>query len=305
MKTLSKTLFSKVDSYMNSEARSLERSIFNYYFNASSADDILDSLETFQNSDGGFGNGLEPDFKLLQSSPMATSIGLRHLNKIDKSDRAQKMIANAIKYLETSYNCDRNGWYSLPCNDNNYPHAPWWEFQDDINMTVIDYSFGNPSAELIGYLYKYKKYLRTLDVYSLITYAISNLNNRTEFSSEHEILCYIHMYNALDKEFSSQIENTIRLAVSQLVNTNQSEWMNYVPSPLRFINMESNNFFGIDSEFIDLNLDYLLDKLEGEGKIFPTWQWGKYPAEWGIARTEWMGVLTLECLLSLLKFNRI
>jgi len=113
------------------------------------------------------------------------------------------------------------------------------------------------------------------------------------------------MYNALDKEFSGQIENTLRLAVSQLVNTNQSEWMNYVPSPLRFIYKKSNNFFGIDDEFIDLNLDYLLDKLEVEEKIFPTWQWGKYPAEWEIAKSEWMGILTLEGLLSLMKFNRI
>ena len=305
MKKLSKTLFSKIDSYMNSEARPLERAIFNYNFNTSSADDILDSLETFQNLDGGFGNGLEPDFKLMQSSPMATSIGLRHLHEIDYSERAQSMIASAIKYLETSFNCDRNGWYSLPNNDNNYPHAPWWDFREDINMTVIDYSFGNPTAELIGYLYKYKKYLNHLDIYPLITHAITSLNNRTEFSSEHEMFCYIRMYNALDKEFSGQIETTLRLAVSQLVNTNQSEWMNYVPSPLRFIYKESNNFFGIDDEFIDLNLDYLLDKLEVEGKIFPTWQWGKYPAEWEIAKSEWMGILTLEGLFSLMKFNRI
>ena len=305
MKKLSKALFSKIDSYMNSEARPLERTIFNYYFNASSADDILDSLEPFQNSDGGFGNGLEPDFKLMQSSPMATSIGLRHLCKIDNSDRAQSMIAAAIKYLETSFNYDRNGWYSLPSNDNNYPHAAWWDFREDINMTVIDYSFGNPTAELIGYLYKYKKYLNNLDIYALITHAITNLNNRTEFSSEHEIFCYIRMYNTLDKEFSGQIENKLKLAVSQLVNVNQPEWTNYVPSPLRFIYKESNNFFNIDDEFIDFNLDYLLDKLEVEGKIFPTWQWGTFPAEWDIAKSEWMGILTLEGLLSLMKFNRI
>jgi hypothetical protein len=305
MKKLSKTLFSKIDNYMNSEARPLERTIFNYYFKDSSDNDILNSLETFQNSDGGFGKGLEPDFKLMQSSPMATSIGLRHLSKVDKSDRAQKMIAKAIKYLETSFDCDRKGWYSIPSNDNNYPHAPWWEFQEDINMTVIDYSWGNPTAELIGYLYKYKEYLDNLDVYPLINYAIDNLNNRTEFNSEHEIFCYISMYNTLDEEFSSQIKDTLSLAVSQLVNITQCEWMNYVPTPLRFINMESKNFFGIDSEFIDNNLDYLIDKIEEEGKMLPTWQWDKYLEVWEIAKTEWMGILTLEGLLSLLKFNRI
>jgi len=305
MRKISKTLFNQLNSYMDTEVRPLERSIFNYYFNDSSCDDILDSLEVFQNSDGGFGQGIEPDFKLVESSSMATSIGLRHLSMIDKNDRAQKMIAKAIEYLEATFDNDRNGWYSVKGEVNDYPHAPWWEFREDINMTVIDYSWGNPTAELIGYLYKYKKYLNKLDVYSLINYAISNLNKVTEFKSEHEIFCYIRMYNSLDEEFCSQIENTLKLAVSQLVNINQSEWTNYVPTPLKFIEIGSENFFGIEYQFIDQNLDYLIDKLEVDYKILPNWQWDKYLEEWEIAKREWMGILTLETLLSLLKFNRI
>ncbi|MBU3153674.1 hypothetical protein LL037_17905 [Clostridium estertheticum] len=305
MKKLSKTLFEQLNSYMDTDARPLEKSIFNYYFNDSSGDDILDSLEAFQNTDGGFGKGIEPDFKLIKSSPMATAIGLRYLSKLDNSDRAQNMIAKAIEYLETTFDSNRNGWYSVPSIVNNYPHAPWWEFRNDINMTVIDYSWGNPTAELIGYVYKYKKYLNNLDIYSLRNYAITNLNNRTEFNSEHEIISYIHMYNALDEEFSSQIVDTLKLAVSKLVNINQSEWINYVPTPLKFINLDSKNFFGIECKFIDQNLDYLIDRLEEDGKILPTWQWDKYLEEWEIAKIEWMGILTLEALLSLLKFNRI
>ncbi|MGV8984097.1 hypothetical protein [Clostridium sp.] len=305
MKKLSKTLLNHINTYMNTEARPLEKSIFNYYFNDSSVDDILNSLEVFQNSDGGFGQGLEPDFKLIQSSPMATSIGLRHLSKLDNNDRAQKMIARAVEYLESTFDSNRNGWYSVSSNINNYPHAPWWEFRDDINMTVIDYSWGNPTAELIGYLYKYKKYLNNLDIYLLIKYAITNLNNVKEFNSEHEIFCYIHMYSALDEEFAIQIVYSLKLAVSQLVNITQSEWSNYVPTPLKFIESDSKNLFGIESKFIDENLDYLVDKLEADGNIFPTWHWDNYLEEWEIAKSEWMGILTLEALLSLLKFNRI
>lgn len=305
MKGMSKDLFDQVNSYMNKEARPLERSIFNYYFNESSENDILDSLEAFQNVDGGFGNGIEPDFKLAQSSPMGTSIGLRHLSRIDSSNRAHDMIAKAIEYLEMTFDSNRNGWYSVPSIVNDYPHAPWWEFKKDINMTVIDYSWGNPTAELIGYLYKYKEYLKKLDIYSLINHAISKLNERTDFKSEHEIFCYIHMYNTLDYEFSSQIEDSIKLAVSQLVNVNQSEWTNYVPTPLRFINMDSKNYFGIGEKFIEQNLDYLIDRIEKDGKMFPTWEWGQYLKEWETAKCEWTGILTLEALLSLLKFNRI
>lgn len=305
MKILSKTLFNQINSYMCTEARPLERSIFNYYFNDSSADAVMDSLQAFQNPDGGFGQGIEPDFKLQLSSPMATSIGLRHLSMLDNSERAKTMIEKAVNYLESTFDLNRNGWYSVTKSVNNYPHAPWWEFKDDINMTVIDYSWGNPTVELIGYLYKYREYLKSLDINSLISYAINYLNTKTEFKSEHEIFCYIHLYNILSEEFSGKIADTLRLAVSQLVNINQSEWSNYVPSPLRFINMDSKNFFGIDNKSIDENLDYLIDKLEINGSIQPTWQWDKYLEEWEIAKIEWMGILTLEALLSLLKFNRL
>lgn len=305
MQKLSNTLFNQLNSFMNTEARTLEKAIFNYYFNDASIDNILDSLESFQNSDGGFGRGIEPDFQLIQSSPMATSIGLRYLSKIDNSDRAQNMISKAIKYLETTFDNNRSGWYAVPSNVNNYPHAPWWEFREDINMTVIDYSWGNPTAEIIGYLYKYKEYLSKLDIYSLINYAVANLNSHTEFNSEHEIFCYIRMYNALGEEFSSKLADKIKLAVSQLVNINQSEWINYVPTPLKFIEIDSKNFFEIEQKSIDQNLDYLIDKLEENGKILPAWQWDKYLEEWEVVKLEWIGILTLGDLLSLLKFNRI
>jgi len=305
MKKLSKILFNQLNHYMNTEVRPLERALFNYYFNDSSVENILDSLEVYQNPDGGFGRGLEPDFQLMESSPMATSIGLGYLNKLDNNERALRMIAKAVEYLESTFDTDRKGWFSVPSTINQYPHASWWEFREDINMTVIDYSWGNPSAEIIGYLYKYRKYLKILDIYSLISYAIENFKERPVFNSEHEIYCYIRMYNMLDKKFSSQIENTLKLSVLQLVNLDESQWINYVPTPLKFIEIDSKDYFGLENKYIDQNLDYLIDKLEYKGKIFPEWQWDRYLEEWEISKLQWMGILTLKALLSLLKFNRI
>ncbi|MDR7856764.1 hypothetical protein [Tissierella sp.] len=305
MRQLSKRTFNEINSYMNKEARGLERAIFNYYFNDTNGDDILDMLEKYQNPDGGFGRGIESDFMLLDSSPMATSIGLRYLNLLKDDHRAQKMITKAIGYLEATFDEERNGWYSVPITVNDYPHAPWWEHREDIGMTVIDYSWGNPTAELIGYLYKYREYLTKLDIFSLINYAIEKLNERAEFNSEHEIFCYIRMYNIIDEEFSAQMEDTLKLAVSNLINVEEDQWTDYVPMPLKFIELDSENFFGIDNKFIDKNLDYLIAKLEENKKIFPTWEWNDYLDEWEIAKKDWIGNLTLEAVLALKKFNRI
>lgn len=305
MKRLSKSVFDRLNEYMNKEARTLERDIFNYYLNDGSADNILDSLKVFQNDDGGFGKGIEPDFKLIESSPMATSIGLKYLSMLDYSEKAEDMICKAVEYLERTFDSKRNGWYSVSKKVNEYPHASWWDYKDDINMTVIDYSWGNPTAELIGYLYKHKKHLEKLDIKSLIKTAIDKLNNRREFKSEHEIYCYIRLYNALDEEFSKQLVDKLKLAITQLINVNESEWINYVPTPLRFIEFDSDNYFGIDHKFINKDLDYSIEKLNEEGKIIPTWEWNIYLEEWEKAKVEWTGIRTLETLLALLKFDRI
>lgn len=305
MKKLSKEVFYEINSYMNKEVRDLEKVIFNYYFNDLNGNYILDILEQYQNPDGGFGRGIESDFKLNDSSSMATSIGLRYLNLLRDNDRAQKMIAKAIEYLEISFDRKRNGWYSVPITVNDYPHASHWEYRSDIGMTVIDYSWGNPTAEIIGYLYRYREYLTKLDIFSLINYAIDKLNERAEFDSEHEIFCYIRMYNIIDEEFSVQMEETLKLAVSKLINVNEEQWIDYVPMPLKFIEIDSKNLFGIDMKFIDKNLDYLIAELEENKKILPTWEWDDYLDEWKVVKTEWMGNLTLEALLSLRKFNRL
>ncbi len=48
-----------------------------------------------------------------------------------------------------------------------------------------------------------------------------------------------------------------------------------------------------------------INKLEVNKRILPTWEWDEYLDEWEVAKTEWIGNLTLEALLSLMKFNRI
>lgn len=307
MKKLSQSLFNQINNYLNTEARPLEKALFNYYFNNNGSNDVLDALEAFQNTDGGFGQGIEPDYKLPHSSPMATTIGLKYLSRVDDNDndRAQRMIARAVAYLESTFDSKRNGWYCVPSSVNEYPHAPWWEFSSETKMVPIDYSWGNPTAELLGYLFKYRKYINSLDIDSLVSNAINKLNEKVEFKSEHEIFCYIRMYNELDERLASRIEDKLNFAVSKLVSLNQDEWENYVPSPLKFIQIDSDNYFGIERKYIDQNLDYLIDKLEQNGKILPNWCWDKYQEQWEISKVEWTGVLTFEAIVHLLKFNCI
>ncbi len=72
---LSKEAFARAIEFIHKEARLLDRSLFDYLFEGGPRESIRDELSKFQNSDGGFGNALEPDFRQKASSPMATSVG--------------------------------------------------------------------------------------------------------------------------------------------------------------------------------------------------------------------------------------
>jgi hypothetical protein len=79
MGKLSKYRFEQAKIFLNSKARKLERALFEFEFENGSKENVVDELKAYQNEDGGFGNGLEPDFRCKESSALATAIGLHYL----------------------------------------------------------------------------------------------------------------------------------------------------------------------------------------------------------------------------------
>lgn len=305
MEKLSKLLFNKCSHFMIEDARPLERYLFENHFVRPCEKDIIRSLGNYQNKDGGFGHGIESDFVLPNSSPMATSVGLRYLSKLDHHEEAMDMIKHAIEYLETAYIPSRKGWLTVPEDVNDYAHAPWWTYDKKTGMTVIDGSWGNPSAELIGYVYKYRQYTSTLDAEDLVKTAMGYFNDLTSFQSFHEVYCYIDLYETLPEHYSKQVYEKLTEAVQQLVCLEPEEWHTYVAKPLDFIR-HADELFGLDMEVIHKNLDYVVEQISESGIVMPNWTWGDaYGAQWEFALEEWKGLLTLKGLLALDAFDRI
>ena len=73
MNRLSRADFDRAKRFISAHARPLDRSLFVYHFQSGPADDVMAELVRFQNEDGGFGRGLEPDFRLGASSALATT----------------------------------------------------------------------------------------------------------------------------------------------------------------------------------------------------------------------------------------
>lgn len=305
MKMLSKESFEKAGQFIKEHGRALEKQIYENHFYNGNSKEILNELKKYQNDDGGFGNGLESDFKLPSSSPMASSIAFQHLIELSDEEKDIDVVRTGIKYFENTFDEERIGWFSVPKEVNDFPHAPWWNYDEKKNMTIIDEHWGNPSAEIIGYLYKYRDVVSRLNVEELLDYAFNRLNNMNKFQSEHEIYCYLRLYEVLPKELSEKIKDKLTIAVEELVCCKREEWNKYVPQPLNFVKSMNSFKFGISDELIEENLDYVIDIIESSGKINPSWEWGNYKLDWEKAKKEWTGVLTLNALITLDKFNRI
>ncbi|MCG8540319.1 MAG: hypothetical protein MJA82_10315 [Clostridia bacterium] len=319
MKKLSINSFNRAYQVIGESARPLEKRILKGYFDNIDNDmEILNELQRFQNEDGGFGNSLEADFRLPSSSPMATSIAFEHLVKYDNREEALDMIKSGIKYLEKNFIPHRNGWFAVPKDVNNFPHGPWWHYMEKSDMTLIDNNWGNPTSQIIGYLYKYSTFVSNLDVQKLLDYAIDYFVNKNEFQSEHEIYCYIKLYEFLPDNLKNKIEGKLTFAIQSLVCTKRDEWDKYTPQPLHFVEGPKSHRFGISNRLLEENLDYLIDSIESNGKVNPPWNWhnlkamidphwdwNAYDEEWAGAKQEWIGVLTLNALITLDRFNRI
>jgi F0F1-type ATP synthase delta subunit len=305
MKTLKMDNFKNLGNFINENARPLEKAIFNHIFHEKCEEKIFEELKKFQNSDGGFGNGLEADFRLPDSSSMATTIAfeiiLLYLKDFPKADL---LIEQGINYFENSFNYEINRWFTASKKINDYPHAPWWNFDEEKQMTVIDETWGNQNAEIIGYLLKYNKYVSKINTNNLLEYAFEHLNNMEKFE-EHEIYCYIRLFNILSEEQKQRIRGRLTEVINKIVCIDEDKWKEYVPTPLNFIDSIESEKFGIDEEVINKNLDFIISNLEEKGFMNTTWQWGAYEEEWKKAKKEWEGVLTLNALIKLKNFNRI
>lgn len=304
MMQLTREVFQKVEGFIQTQGRELEKAHLSYLFHNGSAQAVVDALIKYQNEDGGFGHGLEPDFVMPVSSPMASTIAFQIIGEIS-GENAETLIEQGIRYFESTFQPERIGWYAVSAEVNDYPHAPWWNYLSDQQLTVIDYSWGNPSAEIIGYLYKYRAYVSKLDIDALLEHAITYFLQKTEFGSEHEIYCFLRMYNELPVEKQVLLKEKLTDAVQSLVKTNVADWNDYTPQPVHFIQKPGHPMFGITEEAIKTNLDYLLESLTTHSAILPNWEWGQYPDAWQVAKAHWTGIMTIRTLQVLRNFGRL
>jgi len=292
----------KAIKYVLENARPLELAVYKYFFENESKQAVIDELAEFQNTDGGFGHALEPDFFNPDSSPIATNDAIITLSRVNALDRDSEMVKGIVRYLEShdSFNEDKKRWLFAIDSNKDYPHAIWWEKKDD------GISKFNPSVSLAAFMVCYGK--RTSLYEEIIKEAIEYLKDG-EISGD-AVNCYLLAYelltshsiddivdlNAFKTSLSKAIENCICKDISKY-------GVEYVPMPSVIFTGKYMEF--ITPEIIPLiNAEKdILGKLQMEDGGFDiTWKWyTPYTDEYEQARNWWRPRIAIEKLL----FNEI
>jgi hypothetical protein len=117
------TLFKKAETFIWHNARLLDRTLFAFHFQDGPRDAVITALQPYQNADGGFGNGLEPDIRCPNSQTVPIQHGFEYLDAVGAD---ADMVLRACDFLQTVTTDEGGVPFVLP-TVNAYPHAPWWE----------------------------------------------------------------------------------------------------------------------------------------------------------------------------------
>lgn len=302
MNMLSRSMADNAARFLKHEARPLEKALYEFFFEGGSAADALRELAAFQNDDGGFGHGLEPDIRLADSAVIATTTAFQRFRELH-APADHPLVVRACRYLLDTYQPQRLNWPIIPANIDDAPHAPWWAQNGDVEKSWI-----NPRAEIAGYLHDYAEHFPESMRKSVTRSVVDYLFSQPDCMEMHDLLCYLRLWETprLPQDIKTTLLEKLARVVDSTVERDPEQWQRYGLPPLAVISTPESPFAERFEEAIQHHLDFLIEGQCEDGTWPPNWSWGgQWPEAWEQAKRGWTGVLTLNNLRRLRAFGRI
>jgi hypothetical protein len=293
--------FEKAKVFIKSKARELERSRFEFVFENGSKENVIRQLKTYQNEDGGFGHGIEPDFWLPHSSPMATWAAGQILLEIDAA-ADDPMVEGMIDYLAKTNKMKTGMWDSVLPMTNEYPHAPWWHWTDGVQENWMF----NPGVELAAFIVQWSSVgsdameIGWKSIEKAVHYLmLKNEMDRHEINNYQQLIKIIRPFEAtfeLRTQYSLNcVSEKIMNLAEKCIDKDVSTWaQGYKALPLDFIDDPSHPLCARLGHLVEINLDFYIEQMTNEGLWNISWSWGSYPENFEVAREYWKGILAVN-----------
>lgn len=318
MKMITQKEYEEIKTWMHRNARPLELAVWKYGFEGGKKEEIIEELAFYQNEDGGFGNGVEPDCWNPESSPYATMtvIGLlREIAWIEEAGTDHPLVEGIFRYLEGKKHSGGDGWhFVIPSNDG-YPRAPWMTYDEKTNqeesmgVTAVLCSFilhyGDRESELYG---------RAVGYARSILEKVTGTQDFGEMGAGGVCLLLVDilrcglsgLFEPLDPE---RLLAGMAEVLDRSMERGPEKWAEYTKRPSEFIPSREAPLYHGNEEIVETELDYLVDTRNPGGVWDITWSWfalgEKYPKEFAISENWWKANKAIGIMHFLRNFGRI
>lgn len=283
------------------QGRDLEVALYNYYFLNDERVNITYALSLYQNEDGGFGHGLEPDNTNPNSTNFQTSYALELLvnsgfNKDNLDEFTNLLVNQAVEYLKKQLKDDL--WVATDESNNDFNCAIWWKHNDE------NLFFENPTVSILGTL------LVLLDEKDSFYQTVVKLALKyqayfmtSEVKEKHLIACYMYLYQGLKhsnliKDFLmyDKLSNDIKNSIDD-----KSTWGNgYQTTPFSYPIYNDN--YKLSDELINDNLAFLAETYKGNYWDI-NFTWGNEDDGFDVQSIKWQAVITINYLRLIDKYQ--
>jgi len=300
----------KTKTFMMRNARPIELARWRYHFDNGSSEAVILALMSYQNPDGGFGHGLEPDSWNPYSSPIQTWYAMEILEEIGIEDPQHTMIQGILGFLDSKSDFDNDFWFNTIPTNNDYPHAPWWQHEP---KTEDDHDY-NPTAYIAGFILRFADHDSELYYLGkrIAQKAILSFNLNYEKNEMHLMACFAHLASDIRKlgitDFIGfeTMELYLTERVKTLIDQDLDLWdSGYVCKPSRFIKDRNSPFYPLNKEAAEAECLDIKEKQSQDGTWEVTWDWTNYTYQWPIAKNWWKSILILNNLLYLKNFDQL
>ncbi|MBT3996366.1 MAG: hypothetical protein HOF01_11280 [Chloroflexi bacterium] len=304
MKSLTTDAFDRACEFVQRIGRPLEQAQLRYIFGEGTVDEVLTELSKFQNDDGGFGHGMEPDIRMPNSSPLCSSVAFQVLRELEVSDDYE-IVRSGISYFANSYQPEIGGWDPTGPDVDEYDRAPWWDYSP-IEGRLTPLKVANPGSEICGYL----KLFSAGDASNLVVDQVVEdlLNLFFDLPDEietHALMCFMRMAEMLSDEVTERMLPKLVRASHLAVSENADDWRGYGGRPLWFAPAPSSLLASEFSISVETQLNFEIDSQNADGGWLPVWSYGDRSVALQQATNEWAGWLTLRNLIAFKSWGRI
>lgn len=292
----------RITTQLHAVARPLDMAVWHSWCGAAPWQDVLSQLVHYQNADGGFGHGIEPDVWHPASSPLATTVALQYVHTAGIPSH-HPVVHRALVYLARTYDAVAGKWHPMVAGVNDYPHAPWWHADATTGRNALDDDWPNPTVEIIGYLGAYDGADVNMSAqYDALVACIAD----AQTIESHALACYVRAYAWLPSAVQTTIYPHIVRLLQATIHPDPAAWLTaYVPTPLDYVHSPASPFYAALAEFVEIQLAQWVAHVQAHHVWTPTWAWGQYDDAWRTAHAWWTGKMTVERILILARFGRI